>query len=327
MRAWWVNQNQTFRQEQQGGYLWSPKRKADGARNHFYDAMREVAPGDIVLAFQEQRIRSVGLARSYCYESPKPEEFGSAGLNWSRIGWRVDVAWTRLANAVRPADHIERLRATLPERYSPLRALNGHGLQSVYLTEIPGPMLDALTLLIGGELRVFRRAVPLAQPDRVAERPPEIERLKRDWEDRIEAEIQRDAIPETDRVALVLSRRGQGLYRAKVRDIERACRVTRVDNPEHLIASHCKPWRHATNEERLDGENGLLLTPTVDHLFDRGFISFEDSGRLIVSPVADRTSLDRMGIPREDFYVGDFSSGQRHYLEFHRDAILLKSAS
>jgi len=40
----------------------------------------------------------------------------------------------------------------------------------------------------------------------------------------------------------------------------------------HLVASHCKPWRDSTNGERLDGENGLLLTQSIDHLFDRGFI-------------------------------------------------------
>jgi hypothetical protein len=68
-----------------------------------------------------------------------------------------------------------------------------------------------------------------------------------------------------------------------------------VENPVHLVASHCKPWRDATNEERLDGENGLLLTPSIDHLFDRGFIGFEDNGRLIISPVAHHPSLQRMG--------------------------------
>lgn|ERR1022692_3244393 len=48
--------------------------------------------------------------------------------------------------------------------------------------------------------------------------------------------------------------------------------------------------------ERLNGENGLLLTPSIDHLFDRGFIGFEGNGNLIISPVAHRPSLDRMGI-------------------------------
>ena len=68
-----------------------------------------------------------------------------------------------------------------------------------------------------------------------------------------------------------------------------------VENTAHLIASHCEPWRDSTNQERLDGENGLLLTPSIDHLFDRGFIGFEDSGRLIISPVAHRPSLAQNG--------------------------------
>jgi putative restriction endonuclease len=58
---------------------------------------------------------------------------------------------------------------------------------------------------------------------------------------------------------------GQGKFRERVSMIERACRITQVNRPEHLIASHCKPWRDCeSNDERLDGENGLLLTPTVE---------------------------------------------------------------
>jgi putative restriction endonuclease len=78
MRYWWVNQNQTYRQEQQGGYLWSPKRRADGAFNHYYDMMHVVTPGDLVLSFQGTRIRALGRVNSCGYESPKPLEFGAA---------------------------------------------------------------------------------------------------------------------------------------------------------------------------------------------------------------------------------------------------------
>jgi len=69
-----------------------------------------------------------------------------------------------------------------------------------------------------------------------------------------------------------------------------------------------------------------MLTPSIDHLFDRGFISFEDSGRLLVSPVADQTSLAKMAIEiNETVNVGVFSSGQREYLDFHRNDIFLES--
>ena len=138
MRFWWVNQNQTFAQETAGGYLWSPKRSKNGARNPFYEFMREVAPGDLVLSFEGTRIRAIGVARSYAYECPKPPEFGSAGPNWSLIGWKVDVGFQILVNQVRPADHMPNLRHLLPAKYSPLLA-DGRALQSVYLTEVGGP--------------------------------------------------------------------------------------------------------------------------------------------------------------------------------------------
>ena len=113
VRYWWVNQNQTFRQEIEGGYLWSPKRNQNGRRNPFYEFMREAAPGDIVFSFCDTRIAALGIVSGYCRESPKPEEFGSAGTNWSQIGWRVGVRWQRLAHAIRPKDHIARLRPDL----------------------------------------------------------------------------------------------------------------------------------------------------------------------------------------------------------------------
>jgi hypothetical protein len=146
MRYWWVNQNQTYRHEIQGGYLWSPKRNANGARNPFYESMREVQPGDLIFSFVDTRIFAVGIARD------------------------------------------------------------------------------------------------------------------------------------------------------------------------------------SNNEERLNGENGLLLTPSVDHLFDRGFIGFENNGTLIISPVAHRPSLERLGIQtRTTVNVGSFTNGQKQFLDFHRNSVLLQS--
>ena len=163
---------------------------------------------------------------------------------------------------------------------------------------------------------------------RVERESPAPEPTLEEWERHVEATILEDRrMAETERQALIQARRGQGQFRANVQQIERACRVTKVERPEHLIASHTKPWRDSTNDERLDGENGLLLTPTIDHLFDKGFISFEGNGDLILSPVADRTSLTRMGIaPERKLNVGAFSEGQRRFLEYHRENVLRMSA-
>src|SRR5205823_13957603 len=131
----------------------------------------------------------------------------------------------------------------------------------------------------------------------------------------------------TEKDAIIRARRGQGLFKQRVMEIEDRCRITGVTNLVHLVASHCKPWRDSTNEERLEGENGLLLTPSIDHLFDRGFIGFEGDGPLIISPVAHTPSLARMGIDtRGTINVGRFTTGQKRFLEFHRDMVLLKAA-
>ncbi len=326
MNHWWVNQNQTYRQETEGGYLWSPKRRTNGQRTPFCEYMREVAPGDVVFSFANTRISDLGIARSHCYESPKPSEFGAAGNSWSQVGWRVDVAFTRLRSPIRPMDHRGVLAALLPERYSPLRAETGHGLQSVYLTKDPPAMAMALYRLIGHDASSVQdtaEAVGLA-----AQADPPAEAVIDHWEEIEEQSIRTSAqIGETERVALVLARRNQGVFRQNVQKVEKSCHVTRVDRPEHLLVSHAKPWRDSSNDERLDGENGLLLTPTIDHLFDKGFISFEDQGRLIVSPVAHPASLRKMGIdPAEPVNVGAFSEGQRKFLQFHRENILRVAA-
>jgi len=321
MRYWWVNQNQTYRQEIAGGYLWSPKRKSGNRRNPFYEFMREVAPGDVVFSFCDTRIPAIGIVSGYCRESPKPTEFGNAGTNWSQIGWKVDVRWRELQHQVRPKDHLKLLQSEVGALYSPLSA-NGNGKQAVYLTTVSPTLAGHLFALIGREANQTRET---AEAVSHAERStPSPERDIEEWEERLEVQIELDTqITDTDRQALVMARRGQGQFRSNVRQVERACRITKVERHEHLVASHMQPWRDSSHEQRLDGENGLLLTPSIDHLFDKGFISFEDTGRLIISPVADKPSLERMGISCSTLVnVGSFSEGQREYLGYHRDNVL-----
>jgi hypothetical protein len=266
---------------------------------------------------------ALGIVASYCYESPKPIEFGGVGLNWEAIGWRVRVNFASVQNRIRPKDHIKLLKEILPTRYSPLQ-VSGNGIQSIYLTELPATLAEVLIGLIGSEASLMKDK----NAESILETPMQDENADLEvWEHHIESQIESDRhIADTDREALIVARRGQGLFKQRVMAIETRCRITGVTNPIHLRASHCKPWRDSNNEERLNGENGLLLTPTMDHLFDRGFISFEDSGALIVSPVAHTSSLNRMGIATDrTINVGTFTDGQKQFLDFHRESVLLQA--
>jgi hypothetical protein len=84
-----------------------------------------------------------------------------------------------------------------------------------------------------------------------------------------------------------------------------------------LRASHIKPWRTSDDTEKQDGDNGLLLVPHVDALFDKGLISFADDGSILLSEKLDLAVLQRWGI-RYPLNVGPFREGQKKYLRNHR---------
>lgn len=321
MRFWWVNQKQTYQHEVPGGYLWSPKRKSNGAHNPFYEYMREVSPGDIVFSYADGVIKAIGIIASHGYTAPKPAAFGAAGAYWDLVGWRVDVQFRELKAVVRPSLAMDRLAPLLPKRYAPLLP-DGRGLQSVYLTALPENFAHVLADLIGHEAHVLIRGLRVSES---LEAPASAGQVA--WEEHQIAQIaQNTHLPETTRQAIVQARRGQGLFKKRVSLIETHCRLTGVDRIEHLRASHCKPWRDADNRERLDGENGLLLTPDADHLFDAGFVSFENDGGVLISPVAHIPSMQKMGLDPATFgNVGRFSEGQRLYLDHHRENVFLKA--
>jgi putative restriction endonuclease len=323
MRYWWVNHKQTFRHEFSGNYIWSPKTKRGGALNPFYETMREVAPGDIVFSYAGGVVQGFGIAQTHCYTSPRPNEFGHIGEAWDEVGWRVDVKFNRIIPTLRPAEHMDVLASVLPERYSPLSEI-GRGYQAVYLASVPRKMAVALAQLISPT--VLRLVTETAAAEEANTVDTELLGIN-EWEEAETNRILRNkTLADTTRKALIKARIGQGLFRRNVASIEHRCRVTAVTYPAHLFASHIKPWRESTNEERLNGENGLLLTPSIDHLFDRGFISFEDNGELMVSGVAHKESVRRMGIDTERVVrVGRFSEGQKFFLAHHRRSVFLQA--
>jgi hypothetical protein len=134
------------------------------------------------------------------------------------------------------------------------------------------------------------------------------------------AEIdQNPTIPETTRKELRDARRGQGKYRSALDDRwDHACAVTRCSLRDLLLASHVKPWRSSDHVERLDPANGILLMADIDILFDKGYISFDDDGRMLVSSRLPAAEQRLLGLPRN--LKKKLTSGERRYLAHHRVA-------
>ena len=311
MNFFWVNQNQTYHHEINGGYLWSPKTSANNRKNPFYDSMQQTAVGDIIFSFKDTLIKAIGVVTKTAYTSGKPHEFGEVGKNWDIQGWAVEVDFHILSNTIRPKDNMHLLLPTLPNKYSPLQA-NGNGNQAVYLANIPVSMANALISLIGNEAQEIVDTFSVGDT------------LKRDKESKIEEDIlQNTSLQETEKTQLVKSRRGQGVFRSNLERIEKYCRVTGLEAKKFLIASHIKPWAQSTNHEKLDGNNGLLLSPHIDKLFDNGYISFSNDGDMIISNKLDPNILNIWSID-SSVNVGSFNEKQVEYLYFHRQHILKK---
>ncbi|MCP9943012.1 HNH endonuclease [Cyanobium sp. ATX 6E8] len=307
MAHWWVNHKQTVRQETDGGYVWSPKANANGAHNVSYDNLTRCQRGDVVFSYAYGRIGSIGLVEAAAITAPKPPEFGAAGDNWSQEGWLVRVNWQPLRQPLVPQTFFELLQPLLPERHSPISTNTGRGNQGVYLAELS----DALGLLL---LKLIEdHADPAVRVHLVvlAEEGEAASSLLADMQ-------QLQAVPSTtERDALTKARLGQGLFRHRVAELEPACRVTGLMRQEFLVASHIKPWRDCDNRERLSGANGLLLSPHIDKLFDRHWISFDSDGQLIWQHEAAGEALRCWGIEGANL-IQPFSREQEHFLGVHR---------
>lgn len=135
----------------------------------------------------------------------------------------------------------------------------------------------------------------------------------------VEADEQCRNIPETTRKALVNARIGQGGYRLRMFKVWGGrCAVTGLGIPEALVASHAMAWRDSNNHQRLDEYNGLLLSATIDRLFDKGLISFSDAGEFLVQPGLSRDELRAGGLTPES-RLRATPDRCRPYLKAHRE--------
>ena len=235
----------------------------------------------------------------------KPD-FGSHGANWADIGWYVETEFVEITNQIKPSEIMNLVRPLLPDKYSPIQPGSGKGNQ-IYLTEISPQLADLLIQLSREDVQYIKEELaPITDSD---------------LDDAIQYEVMAKGFQgNLEKVQLTKARRGQGIFRTNVRLIEHSCRLTGVSNIKHLRASHIKPWKDSTDQEKIDGNNGLLLSPHIDHLFDRGFITFKDSGDLVISKELNPVVLDQWSLARVE-NVGLFNLKQSAYLEFHRDLI------
>lgn len=140
--------------------------------------------------------------------------------------------------------------------------------------------------------------------------------------EKIENELEALCVEGEDKLALVKVRINQGEFRKRLLKKYSKCCLCNVNNPALLIASHIKPWSQSEPEEKLDEDNGFLMCPNHDQLFDKGWISFDDEGKIIISDQLDDVNRIYTNV-NEDMKI-QLTEGNKKYLNFHREFYSVK---
>ena len=304
--GWWVNQNQTHNLEVPGNFLWSPKTTKTGSKLMYYDNMTKIRPGDIVFSYYGQAIRAIGIASGNAYPMGRPSD-DSKWNAWGTDGWMVEVSFTILETPIVPSQHPKELASLVNGAHAPLT--EKFAGRQAYLFELGEERTFALRAVVQRANKDLSQLITFLSEIAVSE--------------------EKDPLPEaamqpagdTEAAVLVRARKGQGLFRARVANYSSKCRVTGVAEPSLLRASHIKPWSKCeSNEERLDGANGLLLSPHVDLLFDKGLLTFRPTGQLEISEVLPKYVVETWNITRAVDST-PFKPRQAEYLKFHNDVV------
>ena len=118
------------------------------------------------------------------------------------------------------------------------------------------------------------------------------------------------------------ARDGQGKYREQLLEQCRYCPITMISDERLLIASHIKPWAASDDVEKVDPYNGYMLSPMIDKLFDRGFITFTENRHIVLSEFISSFTWKQIGLKNDTFYKTLPMDDKRiEYLKFHHQSV------
>lgn len=139
---------------------------------------------------------------------------------------------------------------------------------------------------------------------------------------KIEEEMASLNVEGESRKAIVSVRVNQGMFRNLLLKRYNKCCLCGVENHTLLMASHIKPWAESESKEKLDVNNGFLMCPNHDRLFDKGYITFDDDGKIIISGKLKET--DRAYLNVDSRMHIELTDGNKKYLKFHRENVFNK---
>lgn len=295
MAFFWVNLGASYKEVAAHNFLWAPayvvgnngKKKINAG----WEPVKEVNAGDVIFCNRDENIIYVAVARKAAYPAKRPPT--RVFNKWNDEGFQIDVDLTILTPAVSVKGFKAVLLAIHNDECSPALLTKTGGIAQQYMVRLPlGAGALILSYLGDAEESVCEQV-----------------------SSRKKGRIQQGGTRET----VAQARVGQGQFRDDVMSLwQHTCPVTGLGKPELLTASHIVPWSLSNEIEKIDPNNGFPLSPALDKLFDRGYVSFNNHGQLLIktSELSIR-DLKCLGI-NPDAKIKGLNAEQKAYLARHR---------
>ncbi|MGA1931523.1 HNH endonuclease [Arcobacter sp. YIC-464] len=292
---YWVNIGRSYKEVLDNSFLWAPAYTylKDGQTktvNAGWKHVPEVRKGDVIFCQHKKNICFIAVAKENAYPSQRPAS--RKFEKWKNEGYKIDVDLTILDTPIDRSLFIDDIKNIFNDKCSPKLVADSGTISQQYLISIPN---GAAALIL----------------NHTTEKSIEIQ-------ENIRTNKSRKKPTERQRKAIVKARVGQGIFREEVLELwNNTCPITKINKKELLIASHIVSWQLSNDEEKLDKYNGFPFSPDVDKLFDKGYISFSDEGKLLVSKFIDSNVIQKLGIDINSKIVG-LKEEHKKYLERHR---------
>ncbi len=306
MNYFLVFQNKSYEEERNGGYLWAPQKNKNGQTFHHWTDMKLIKKGDIIFNSFNGKLVSILTAQGNCQEHERPTGLEQLDL-WEKDGWLVDVEYNDLEQPITYKNHMEDILKLQDDKYAPFNK-SGRG-NTGYLFRVSKELANFFFEVIEATNLVLRRKFQI-------EDNLQLENIKQ-----IENELNSIiTLEETEKETIIKSRIGQSAFKKALLTFEKKCRLCGVRDERFLVASHIKPWSESNDQERLDVDNGLLLCPNHDALFDKRYITFDETGKILIKKSLDTTT--KMFLNINDTMRINLNERQLIYMKWHREKFL-----
>jgi len=296
---YWVNIGTSFKEVAEFKFLWAPKNTVNQNGQQIIDAGWKAVPnvkkGDILFCNYKGSLIHISVATKDAYESERPEK--RSFDQWKKDGYKIDIDLHTLSYPITNNDFKDEFIPMFNDKCVPKLFAQNKSVSQKYMVKLPAAAGVFLLDLVGDDAVNIQDSIVSNSAKSSSQKMPE----------------------GYNKEVTAKARVGQGKFRQDVMALwNDTCAVTGLDIKMLLTASHILPWQLSNPHQKVDKFNGLALSPNIDKLFDKGFISFDDKGKILIKDSLSAETLEAVGVNKH-MTIKNLTKEHLDYLKEHRE--------